>query len=335
LRVTLAETFQRAYKSTVLDVILLEKAERIAASYPPSDQDRMRELIRAGTRRSRAATDLLDSRPVVAAILYRDAAIAYIAALWAARGERVEFGTDDIKAALEKLDAVRSELSDPPEGFERVRTLFTSDDPLALDHLCGRDAVLGAQDIDETVSWLRDAIEPRTVVEIRRSRLRRLFLFGLAGIGFLIWLGIAILSPTNIALHKRVIVSSKHPNSTAPEGGLTDGSNWEAYGVHTNIEDNPWVRVDLGEVYQLKKIKVYNRTDCCFDAALPLTLEISESEVGFTELDQRTTIFSHWSPWVFSPEGKRARYIQIRGPKGKFVALSELEVYGKKVTAAR
>jgi hypothetical protein len=38
-------------------------------------------------------------------------------------------------------------------------------------------------------------------------------------------------------------------------------------------------------------------------------------------------------PWVFSPDGKRARYIQVRGPEGKFVALSELD--GKKVTRAR
>ena len=332
---TLAETFQRAYKSTVLDVLLLEKAERIAASYPASDRGRLHELFRAGTRRCRAATNLLDNRPVVAAILYRDAAIAYIAAILAARGERVEFSPDDIKRALEKLDAIRSELSDPPEGFERARTLLTSDDPLAMDHLSGRDALLGAQAIDETVSWLHDTIEPRTVVEIRRSRLLRLALLALAGIGFLVWLGIAIFSPTNIALHKRFIVSSNHPKSTAPEGGLTDGSNGDAYGVHTNIEDNPWVRIDLGEVYQLKKIKVYNRTDCCFDDALPLTLEISENEAGFTELDHKTTSFSQWSPWVVSPEGKRARYIQVRGAKGKYVALSEVEAYGKKVTAAR
>ncbi len=142
-------------------------------------------------------------------------------------------------------------------------------------------------------------------------------LLGLAGIGLLVWLGMAILSPTNIALHKRTIVSSNHPKSTAREGGLTDGSNGDAYGVHTAFEDNPWVRVDLGEVYQLKKIKIFNRTDCCFDACLPLTLEISENEVGFTELGHRTTSFSQWSPWVLSPKGKRARYIQVRGPKGQ------------------
>jgi hypothetical protein len=140
----------------------------------------------------------------------------------------------------------------------------------------------------------------------------------------------AVFSPTNIALHKRVITSSVHPNSTAPEGGFTDGSSSGAYGVHTNVEDNPWVRVDLGDVYQLKKIKIYNRGDGWFDDCLPLTLELSENGVDFTPVDKRTTSFSQWSPWVFSPGGQKARYIQVRGTRGKFVALSELEAYGKK-----
>src|SRR5262249_13777103 len=104
----------------------------------------------------------------------------------------------------------------------------------------------------------------------------------------------------------------------------------DAYGVHTNVEDDPRVRVDLGEVYQLKKIKISNRTDCCFDDALPLTLEISEDAVTFTVLDRKTTSFSQWTPWVLSPAGMRARYIQIGGPNGKWVALGELEANGKK-----
>jgi len=170
---------------------------------------------------------------------------------------------------------------------------------------------------------------------VRALAISVLVLLGLAGIGVLAWVGMVIFSPTNIALHKRTIVSSNQANTTAPEGGLTDGSNGEPYGAHTAFEDNPWVRVDLGDVYQLKKIKIFNRTDCCFDEHLPLTLEISENEVSFSELDRRTTSFSQWSPWVFFPEGKRARYIQVRGAKGKFVVLSELEAYGKKVIAAR
>src|SRR5262249_14143168 len=125
-------------------------------------------------------------------------------------------------------------------------------------------------------------------------------------------------------------VSSTHPSSNAPEGGLTDGSTSGAYGVHTAVEDNPWVRVDLGDVYRLKKIKVYNRGDGWYDDGLPLTLELSENGVDFAVIDRRTASFSQWSPWVVAGEGKRARYIQVHGSRGKFVALSELEAFGKK-----
>src|SRR5260221_11926357 len=74
-RMTLAEAFQRAYKITVLDVILLEKAERIAASNPSSNQHRLNQLFRAVLQRDIAATDLLENQPAITAILYRDAAI--------------------------------------------------------------------------------------------------------------------------------------------------------------------------------------------------------------------------------------------------------------------
>jgi hypothetical protein len=149
-------------------------------------------------------------------------------------------------------------------------------------------------------------------------------------VALLVWFVMRVFTPTNIALHKRVLVSSTHSNSTAPEGGLTDGDTGGAYGVHTALEENPWVRVDLGDVYQLRKVKVYNRGDGWFDDSLPLTLELSENGVDFAVVDKRTTSFSQWSPWVVAPDGKRARYIQVHGARGKFVVLSELEAYGKK-----
>jgi hypothetical protein len=177
---------------------------------------------------------------------------------------------------------------------------------------------------------LHDSIEPRSIAEIRRSRWLRLVVLGAAALAFVVWVGMRMFAPTNIALHKRVLVSSVHPSSTAPEGGLTDGSTGGGYDVHTAQEDNPWVRVDLGDVYQLKKVKVYNRGDGWFDDCLPLTLEFSENGVDFTAADRRTTSFSQWSPWVYAADGQKARYIQVHGARGKFVALTELEAYGKK-----
>src|SRR5262245_10591514 len=117
---SLAGAFQRAYKSAVLDTILLQRAERIAASYPPSGRHRIQEPFQMGCRRVAAATDLVGSHPVAAAVLYRDASIAYIGAIVAARGETIELGRDDVKRAFELLDDVRSELPSAPRGFEKA-----------------------------------------------------------------------------------------------------------------------------------------------------------------------------------------------------------------------
>src|SRR6266511_857680 len=109
------------------------------------------------------------------------------------------------------------------------------------------------------------------------------------------------------------MASSRHLNSTAFDGGFTDGTILGSYGVHTNLEDNPWVKVDLGDVYALKKVKIYNRGDGWQDEILPVTLEFSENGVDFTPVDHRTTSFSQWSPWVYSAHGEKARYIQVHG----------------------
>jgi hypothetical protein len=327
---TFAETFQRAYKTTILDVILLGRAERVAATYPDSGRHKLREYFNVASRRAGAATDLLESQPAAAVVLFRDATVAYTGAILAARGEAVDLQSGDIKGAFQRLEEVRADLPAPPSEFDRARTLLTSDDPLALDRMSETEAAAAAQTVAGVVTWLHDAIEPRSVAEIRRSRWLRLVVLGVAALAFLVWGGVRVFSPTNIALHKRVTVSSTHPNSTAPDGGLTDGDTGGAYGVHTAAEDNPWVRVDLGDVYQLKKVKIYNRGDGWYDDSLPLALELSENGVDFTPVDRRTTSFSQWSPWVYAADGKKARYIQVHGTKGKFVALGELEAFGKK-----
>jgi hypothetical protein len=325
-----AETLQRAYKSAVFDGFLLERAERVVKSYPPAGQERLRAMFDAGNRRSTAAADLLESQPRVAAILYRDAATLFIGAILAVRDGDSSFGPGDVEIAFEKLEAVRSELPPAPANLDRARSLLSDPDPLAFDRLSDSEAALGVAAVAATINWLHDAIEPRTVAEIRRSRVLRLSLAGAAVLALLVWLGFLVFTPTNIARGKTVTASSRHPNSTAAEGGLTDGTTMSGYGVHTNYEDNPWVRVDLGAVYKLKKVKVYNRADGWQDSVLPLTLEVSEDGVNFKPVDHRTTAFSQWSPWVYSAQGEKARYIQVHGAKGNYVALSELEAFGKK-----
>ena len=119
-------------------------------------------------------------------------------------------------------------------------------------------------------------IEPRTLRELKRDKLLRLGAFALALLAVLAASLIWLVKPENLARAKPVLTSSHHPNSKAPEGGLTDGNIKDAYGVHTNVEQHPWVSVDLGEMHSVDRVKIYNRGDGWFNDSLPLKLEFSE-----------------------------------------------------------
>jgi hypothetical protein len=326
---SLAGAVQRAYKSAVRDGFLLERAERIAASYPESGRHRMQELFSIGMRRVGAAADLADNHPVAAPVLYREAAVAFIAAILASRGETSGLATGDAGQAFERLDQLDPPLEGAPPDFAEARRLLTSTDPFVFDRL-GTDLQDRVQQVASATAWLQEAIEPRAVTQIRRSRILRLAVIAACSLGLLVYGVVSLFSPKNIALHKPVAVSSIHHSSTAPEGGLTDGSTSSSYGVHTDLEANPWVRVDLLDVYQLKKIKIYNRKDGFFDEGLPFTLELSENGVDFAAVDRKVAPFESSSPWVYVANGRKARYIRVRGAPGKYVTLNELEAYGSK-----
>jgi hypothetical protein len=324
---SLGATLQHAYKNVVRDTFLLERAERIASSYPASEQNHMRELFSIGVQRLSAAADLSDNHPVAAPILYREAAVAFIGSILASRGESTELRASDARHAFERLDQLEPPLEGAPPDFGEARRLLTSDNPFVFDQL-GDELPAKVGQVASAVTWLQDTIEPRPVSQIRRSRILRLTVIGACVLAVIVWGIMSLFSPKNIALHKPVTASSVHPSSTAPQGGLTDGSTSTAYGVHTAIEANPWVRVDLLDVYPIEKIKIYNRTDGYFDDGLPLTLELSENGVDYASVDRRAGTFS--SPWVYAANGRKARYIQINGAPGKYVALGELEVYRRK-----
>jgi hypothetical protein len=328
-RMNLPNALKRAYVSVVRDAFLLEKAERLAAGYPTSTQERMRELFKAGVRWMNAASDLSDGHPVAASILYRHAATALIGAILASRGETIELDSRDAAPAFDRLDGLHVELPDAPRGLEETRRLLTSRDPLIFDRL-GNDARSELEVIASVVPWLCNGIEPRTVRRIRTIRMLRLGMVAMAVLALLIWSALKLMAPKNIALHKPTMASSVHPYSTAPEGGLTDGNTSGPYGVHTNVEANPWVRVDLQDIYRLDKVKVYNRNDGYYDEGLPFTLELSVDGTDFAAVDRKEGSFDKSSPWVYAAKGRRVRYIQVRGNPGKYVTLSEIEAYGGK-----
>jgi hypothetical protein len=312
------------------DVFLLRDRERLAASCAATTRDEVRALALAGRSRAEVAERLLEGHFTSALTLYRESAVFYLAAAVAARtgaSPPDPLRGDDVLARFEELHVP---LSDTPGGaafLDQVRT----PDPRAVERLAPAEAAEVAREARLVVRAAAALVEPRGVGEIRfarRSRVAALGLVGLIGLALVVWFVASKLGSPNIALHKPVAINAAHPSFAPPPGGLTDGVTSGSYGVHTKVGDTPWVSVDLQSVYLINKVKVYNRGDGWFDDGLPMTIQLSENGKDFVDVGTRTTTFGQLVPWTLEVGHKRARWVRVRGPTGKYLALSELEVFG-------
>lgn len=310
--------------------LLLETAFRRVEALSQDQRARIRELYDAASARASIASELLDARQHGAAFtLLREALALYLEAIAVGNDlpTIVSGGIGNLPRAIDEL-LEAGVLPDPPDELGEARAYLEQADILAFDRLSHDEALSRRAAIDEVVEYLRQLIEPRSPRELRLVRSLRLSALGLVAIVFLSLLAYPVFAPKNLAFGKPVTASSRHPHSKAPPNGLTDGSKKGPYGVHTNIEAEPWVMVDLEKPTKIGRIKVFNRTDGYFNEGLPFALELSDNGEDFTEITQRKAPFSRWRPWAHHAEGREARYIRIRKIGHGYVALSELEVYG-------
>jgi hypothetical protein len=328
----LADTLERFSRSALVDAFLLRSAERMVVAQPESGREVMRNLFRAADRRVQAADELSESEAPSSLPLYREAALLFMAARVAVDPESNLVEPLEPHKVVEQFKNVPATRPAPvpDKELQDFYELLCISDPLVLDRLPPSEARAKIRSIRSSVLWLRELNEPRTLRQVRVQRIARIVVAGAIVIAALVYGLMAGFKPVNIALHKPVSVSSVHPAATSPPSGLTDGETSGSYGVHTNKEDTPWVQVDLQEVYRLSKVKIYNRGDGWFDEGLPMTLLVSENGTDWVEIDKRTKSFGQWSPWVADGGKRPVRYIKVMGNRGTFVALSELEAFGKK-----
>jgi hypothetical protein len=320
----------RSRARAVWGSFVLADNERVAAACVRSVRDEVRALAQAAGAHAAVADRLLDGHAASALALYREATVLYMAAVVAARtGETpVEaLRAEDVLARFRALSPEEAAAGEP-EGRAAFLESVRAPDPRAAERLPRPEALLAAETARAVVRSLAALVEPRSLGEIRFIRRARLVALGAAALGLAVWLATLIAAPPNLALHKPVTTSGVHPSSTSPPAGLTDGVRTGDYGVHTSVSDAPWVTVDLLGVYLVDAIKVYNRGDGWFDEGLPMTVQLSQNGADFVDVATRTTSFGQLVPWTIEVPRRAARYVRVRGPKGKYVALTELEVFG-------
>jgi hypothetical protein len=92
---------------------------------------------------------------------------------------------------------------------------------------------------------------------------------------------------------------------------------------HTQMENEPWVRIDLGAEHEVQRIELQNRLDCCKDRAVPLIAELSKDGTSFHAVARRDEVFDTWHT-RFAPES--ARYVRIRVLRRSALHLERVDV---------
>lgn len=308
----------------IAEFFTLRRAERTVRAYLPAQSARVQRHVHAAERRLRAARRVSDG--TAAAVLLREAVLQYLIALEAARDSTAQEGA---AAPLPPLPPDPARPKAEPSDDARARAAVASRDPLYFDGLAPEDVERARWALDRAGSMLRRSIESRTLAAVRGTRWGRVA----AVVVLVLWGALAIarakLLPKNIAYGKPVHPSSLMVNP--PSGReLVDGETGASFGVETREEDNPNVVIDLQGDYWIDTIKVHNRVEGWFDDCLPLVVELSRDGNKWEEIARRDRHFDANPPWIIEAGGRGARYVRLRVARHSYLALSEVEVYGKR-----
>ena len=152
----------------------------------------------------------------------------------------------------------------------------------------------------------------------------------------------------NIAFGKKATQSSTAYGAEAmlAVDGNTSGQFYSGSVTHTEAESSAWWELDLGDVYELDRIVIWNRLDCCWDRMQNFI--IHTSKIPFEKRGANVTfgdgfLKGPYNPWEAgknsftievddqTPE-KEARYIRIQlraNMEKRALSIAEVQVFGK------
>ncbi len=318
----------------VREFFLLEQAEKKSKALSPAQREAIRLYHEAAGRRVTIAGDLRGPVQTPAALsLYQQANLFYALAYLLSKDAGLEPAALRPDEAFRKLDeAIAVDALEPPETFHRARATLMDADPLQLDRLPFEEANQRIDELQAASRWLAQLLDPRTLGEIKRARVFRILVGAVAALVLLFSLVNRLITPKNLARDKPATASS-YMFATAASGAV-DGSRTGLYGFHSQLEDSPWLVIDLGKAHAITKIKVFGRTDGYFDQSVPLALEASEDGADYRQLTTREESFSDYDPWVIKPAPTVVtRYLRLRTLRRSYLVLGEVEVYGNDVKA--
>ncbi|XP_060551292.1 protein jagged-1a-like [Ruditapes philippinarum] len=151
------------------------------------------------------------------------------------------------------------------------------------------------------------------------------------------WLGINCSQAVyNVALGKVTAMSSIYEGNSVlygPHKGVDGNRNQQMYpdfscfrNAETD-EGDPWWRVDLGEVFLIQTVKIYNRLDCCSSRAKDITLSTGTSLANMLTAGIVTGQMADIEEFIL-PNNTAARFVQLTMNGTDPFHLCEVEVFG-------
>jgi hypothetical protein len=145
-----------------------------------------------------------------------------------------------------------------------------------------------------------------------------------------------LLPENNVARGKQAKQSSLSKYSTA-EGarGALSGIKTGGFGFHTQLEDNPWWMVDLGDIFEVSDIVVFNRMDACSNRSDTLNVAVSlDATLWANVYDHRgrptfggVRPLNGRPPLVIALREIRCRFVKIELVGRTYLHLDEVEIY--------
>ena len=142
----------------------------------------------------------------------------------------------------------------------------------------------------------------------------------------------------NLALGKPASQSASPYGGTGTAAAALDGNTngvWDAGSVSHTDEHSPWWQVDLGGSFDIARIRIYNRTDCCRERLRGFYILVSD--MPWQGVPASGPVFGG-GPHAFGGEdfrdftsstNTRGRYVRIALDHDDYLSLAEVEVYGR------
>lgn len=152
---------------------------------------------------------------------------------------------------------------------------------------------------------------------------------------------------SNLALGRPASQSSQatiDTSATAAKAvdGNRDGNFANRSVSHTENDINSWWQVDLGQINNIDRVDIWNRTDCCSERLKNFFLLISDVPFISTDLNVvsqqagigKVYVAGPVGAMTTIPVGRTGRFVRIQLNYKEYLHLAEVEVYGSPVAAS-